>query len=100
MATRSASPASARSSASLPSTGRWDRLAARATSAANSSSGGGWGAPLARLWALVGGGLGDSADQLVRLVDDHHVVVRDHRDALDRVDGQQRVVGDDQVRAL
>ena len=34
------------------------------------------------------------------LVDDHDVVVGDHRHALDGVDGQQRVVGDDQVGAL
>ncbi len=31
------------------------------------------------------------------LVDHHDVVVRDHRDALDRVDREQRVVGDDQL---
>ncbi len=34
------------------------------------------------------------------LVDDHRVVVGDHRHALDGVDGQQRVVGDDEVGAL
>ena len=49
---------------------------------------------------LVGGRLGDPRDDLVRLVDDHRVVVGDHRDALDRVDGEQRVVGDDQVRPV
>ena len=49
---------------------------------------------------LVGGGLGHPGDQLVGLVDDHHVVVGDHRDALDRVDREQRVVGDDQVAAV
>jgi hypothetical protein len=36
----------------------------------------------------------------VGLVDHHDVVVRDHRHALDRVDREQGVVGDDQVRAL
>ena len=49
---------------------------------------------------LVGGGLGDPGGQLVGLVDDDDVVVGDHRHALDGVDGQQRVVGDDQVRAV
>src|SRR4029079_12968247 len=39
-------------------------------------------------------------DELVGLVDDHDVVVGDHRNALDRVDGQQRVVGDDEVGPL
>ena len=34
------------------------------------------------------------------LVDNHDVVVGDHRHPLHRVDRQQRVVGDDQVRAL
>ena len=49
---------------------------------------------------LVGGGLGDPGDQLVGLVDHHDVVLRDHRHALDRVDREQRVVGDDQVGAV
>ena len=49
---------------------------------------------------LVGGRLGDAGDDLVGLVDDDHVVVGDHRHPLDRVDRQERVVGDDQVRAL
>ncbi len=49
---------------------------------------------------LVGRRLGHPGHQLVRLVDHDDVVVRDHRDALDRVDREQRVVGDDQVRAL
>ncbi len=35
----------------------------------------------------------------MRLVDHHHVVLRDHRDALDRVDREQGVVGDDQLGA-
>src|SRR3546814_10393650 len=46
---------------------------------------------------LVGGGLGDPGDDLVGLVDHDGVVVRDHRDALDGVDGEQTVVGDDQA---
>ncbi len=46
---------------------------------------------------LVGGGLGDPGGQLVGLVDHHDVVLRDHRHALDGVDGEQRVVGDDQL---
>ena len=41
---------------------------------------------------------GDPVDQLVRLVDDHHVVLGQHGAALERVDRQQRVVGDDDVR--
>jgi hypothetical protein len=44
-----------------------------------------------------GGHAGDAVDQLVRLVDDDHVVLGQHRDAFQRVDGQQRVVGDDDV---
>ena len=46
---------------------------------------------------LVGRDAGDPGDQLVRLVDDHHVVLGQHRDALDRVDREQRVVGDDDL---
>ena len=46
---------------------------------------------------LVGRRLGHPRHDLVRLVDHDRVVVGDHRDALDRVDGEQRVVGDDQV---
>ena len=49
---------------------------------------------------LVGRRLGHPGDELVRLVDHDRVVLGDHRDALDGVDGQQRVVGDDQVRAV
>ena len=49
---------------------------------------------------LVGGGLGHPRDELVGLVDHRDVVLRDHRDALDRVDGEQRVVGDDQLGAV
>ena len=49
---------------------------------------------------LVGGGLGHPGDQLVGLVDHDDVVVGDHRHALDRVDREQRVVGDDQVGAV
>ena len=49
---------------------------------------------------LVGRGLGDAGGELVGLVDDHGVVVGDHRHPLDRVDREQRVVGDDQVGAL
>ena len=47
---------------------------------------------------LRGRHAGDPVDQLVRLVDDHHVVLGQHRAALERVDGEQRVVGDDDVR--
>ncbi|MBW3663622.1 MAG: universal stress protein [Actinobacteria bacterium] len=46
---------------------------------------------------LVGGRLGHPGGELVRLVDHHDVVLRDHRDALDGVDRQQGVVGDDQL---
>ena len=42
---------------------------------------------------LVGRDPGDPVDQLVRLVDDHRVVLGQHREALQRVDRQQRVVG-------
>ncbi len=42
---------------------------------------------------LVGGRLGHPSSELVRLVDYHHVVLGDHRYAIDRVDGQQCVVG-------
>ena len=40
---------------------------------------------------------GRTVDQLVRLVDDHDVVLGQHRDALDAADREQRVVGDDDV---
>ena len=46
---------------------------------------------------LGGGHAGDPVDQLVRLVDDHDVVLGQHRAALEGVDRQQRVVGDDDV---
>ena len=49
---------------------------------------------------LVGGGLRDAGGQLVRLVDDDRVVLRQHRHAVDGVDGEQRVVGDDEVGVL
>ena len=49
---------------------------------------------------LVGRRLRHPGHQLVGLVDDHDVVVGDHRHPLDRVDRQQRVVGDDQVGAV
>jgi hypothetical protein len=41
---------------------------------------------------------GHPVDQVVRLVDDHHVVLGEDVAVLQRVDGQQRVVGDDDVR--
>ena len=47
---------------------------------------------------LRGRHAGDAVDQLVRLVHDHHVVLGQHGAALERVDGEQRVVGDDDVR--
>ena len=46
---------------------------------------------------LVAGGAGDLGGQLVRLVDDHHVVLGQDRAVLERVDRQQRVVGDHDV---
>ena len=46
---------------------------------------------------LGGGDGGDPVDQLVRLVDDDDVVLGQHAELLQRVDGQQRVVGDDDV---
>ena len=49
---------------------------------------------------LVGGGLGDAGGQLVCLVDDDGVVLRQHRHAVDGVDGKQGVVGDDEVGVL
>ena len=49
---------------------------------------------------LVGSGLGHPGDHLVGLVDHDDVVVGDHRHALDRVDREQGVVGDDQVGAM
>ena len=49
---------------------------------------------------LVGGRLGDAGGQLVGLVDDDGVVLGQHRHAVDRVDREQRVVGDDEVGVL
>lgn len=49
---------------------------------------------------LTGGDSGDSGHQLVRLVDDQHLVLREDRGALDGVDGEQRVVGDDDLGEL
>ncbi len=49
---------------------------------------------------LSGGDAGHAGDQFVGLVDDQHLVLREHRGALDGVDGEQRVVGDDDVREL
>ena len=46
---------------------------------------------------LVGGDAGDPVDQLVRLVDDHGVVLGDDAEALQRVDREHGVVGDDDV---
>ena len=46
------------------------------------------------------GGLRDAGGELVRLVDHHGVVLGEHRHAVDRVDGQERVVGDDDVGVL
>ena len=46
---------------------------------------------------LVGGGRGDPADQVVRLVDDDHVVLGQHDEILKRVDREQGVVGDHDV---
>jgi len=46
---------------------------------------------------LGGGHRGDPIDQLVGLVHHHHVVLGQHRHPRDRVDGQQRVVGDHHV---
>ena len=45
-----------------------------------------------------GGGRGDPVHQVVRLVDDHHVVIGQHVDLGRRVDGQQRMVGHYDVR--
>ena len=49
---------------------------------------------------FVGGRLGDPGSEFVGLVDDHSVVVRDHRDPLDGVDRQQGVVRHDQLGIL
>jgi hypothetical protein len=46
---------------------------------------------------LVGAHRGDPVHQVMRLVDDHHVVLGQRREVLHRVDGQQRVVGDHDV---
>jgi hypothetical protein len=47
---------------------------------------------------LRGGGAGDPVHELVRLVDHDDVVLREHRRVAHRVDRQQRVVRDDDVR--
>ncbi|GAA3215994.1 hypothetical protein GCM10020256_17930 [Streptomyces thermocoprophilus] len=49
---------------------------------------------------LARGDAGDPGHQFVGLVDDQHLVLRQHGRALDGVDGQQRVVGDDDLREL
>ena len=46
---------------------------------------------------LGGGHAGHPVDEFVRLVDDEQVVLGQHRGVGDGVDGQQRVVGDDDV---
>ncbi len=46
---------------------------------------------------LGGGHAGHAVDEFVRLVDDEQLVFGQHRGVGDRVDGQQRVVGDDDV---
>ncbi len=46
---------------------------------------------------LPGGDAGDPGDQLMGLVDDQDLVLREDRGALDGVDGQQRVVGDHHI---
>ena len=46
---------------------------------------------------LVGRDAGHPVDQLVRLVDHHDVVLGQHDEALQRVDREQRVVGDDDL---
>ena len=46
---------------------------------------------------IVGGHTGDASDQLVRLVDDHRVVLGQDVPALEGIDGKQGVVGDDHV---
>ena len=48
---------------------------------------------------LAGGHRGHSVDQIVRLVDDQQLVFGQYRRVGDGVDGQQRVVGDDDVGA-
>ena len=45
------------------------------------------------------GGAGHPGHQFVRLVDDHRTVLGQRGAAVHRIDGQQRVVGDHQVRA-
>ena len=47
---------------------------------------------------LGGGHRGDPVDQVVRLVDDHDIVLGQDDEVLQRVDGQQGVVGDHEVR--
>ncbi|CAD5936711.1 conserved protein of unknown function [Streptomyces sp. KY75] len=49
---------------------------------------------------LAGGDPGDPGDQLVRLVHDQHLVRGEHRGALDGVDREQGVVGDDHIGEL
>ena len=46
---------------------------------------------------LTAGRTRDPADQFVRLVDDHRVVFGQRGSTMHRVDGQERVVGDDQI---
>ena len=56
------------------------------------------GDPLDGLRAeFVGGRTGDPADQFVRLVDDHRVVLGQRRAAVHRINGQQGVVGHHQL---
>ena len=74
------SPAASRSPITSSSSSRRPRATARSTIAAVSSAGGHTGHPV---------------DQLVRLVDDDHVVLRKDLEALEGVDREHRVVGDD-----
>ena len=46
---------------------------------------------------LTAGRTRDPADQFVRLVDDHRAVFGQRGSTMHRVDGQERVVGDDQI---
>ncbi len=48
---------------------------------------------------LAGGHRGDPVHQIVGLVDDQQLVFGQHRRVGDGVDGQQRVVGDDDIGA-
>ena len=51
----------------------------------------------ARAGQFLGRHRGDPVDQIVCLVDDHHVVVGQQREVLERVDGEQGMVGDHDV---